>query len=126
MTRTNLHFGLVLLLAGCGRAQKNEDFVPAESTARSALEAYLKAWARGGTAQIIPDTKPAVMVSDGQRGTRSLIGYEILGQVLLSTINIAYYQQLMAGMREAIAAGSFADFHAATLARWTQGDIAPV
>jgi queuine tRNA-ribosyltransferase len=48
---------------------------------------------------------------------------EILGQVLLSTINIAYYQQLMAGMREAIAAGSFADFHAATMADWARGDI---
>ena len=35
---------------------------------------------------------------------------EILGQVLLSTINLAYYQALMAGMREAIAAGRFADF----------------
>jgi queuine tRNA-ribosyltransferase len=50
---------------------------------------------------------------------------EILGQVLLSTINLAYYQQLMAGMREAIAAGKFGDFHAATMARWEQGDIAP-
>ncbi|MDO8877403.1 MAG: tRNA guanosine(34) transglycosylase Tgt, partial [Pseudolabrys sp.] len=51
---------------------------------------------------------------------------EILGQVLLSTINIAYYQQLMAGMREAIAAGTFADFHAATMAGWAKGDIAPL
>ncbi len=50
---------------------------------------------------------------------------EILGQVLLSTINIAYYQQLMAGMRDAIAAGRFADFHAATMAGWAQGDILP-
>jgi queuine tRNA-ribosyltransferase len=49
---------------------------------------------------------------------------EILGQVLLSTVNLAYYQELMAGMREAIAAGRFADFHAATLAQWQQGDIA--
>jgi queuine tRNA-ribosyltransferase len=48
---------------------------------------------------------------------------EILGQVLLSTINIAYYQQLMAGMREAIAAGKFADFYAATMAGWERGDI---
>jgi len=48
---------------------------------------------------------------------------EILGQVLLSTINIAYYQELMAGMREAIAGGQFADFHAATLAGWENGDI---
>jgi queuine tRNA-ribosyltransferase len=48
---------------------------------------------------------------------------EILGQVLLSTINLAYYQALMAGMREAIAAGRFGDFHAATRAQWQQGDI---
>ncbi|MDO9412727.1 MAG: tRNA guanosine(34) transglycosylase Tgt [Pseudolabrys sp.] len=51
---------------------------------------------------------------------------EILGQVLLSTINIAYYQQLMAGMREAIAAGQFADFYATTMAGWQQGDIPPL
>ena len=50
---------------------------------------------------------------------------EILGQVLLSTINLAYYQALMAGMREAIAAGRFGDFHAATRAQWQKGDIPP-
>ena len=49
---------------------------------------------------------------------------EMLGQILLSTINIAYYQHLMAGMRAAIEAGQFADFHAATMAGWAQGDIA--
>jgi queuine tRNA-ribosyltransferase len=48
---------------------------------------------------------------------------EILGQVLLSTINLAYYQALMAGMREAIAVGRFADFRAATKAQWERGDI---
>ena len=49
---------------------------------------------------------------------------EILGQVLLSTTNLAYYQTLMAGMREAIAGGRFADFKAETMASWEQGDIA--
>ena len=48
---------------------------------------------------------------------------EILGAVLLSTINLAYYQTLMAGMREAIAAGRFAEFQAATEAGWAQGDL---
>jgi queuine tRNA-ribosyltransferase len=48
---------------------------------------------------------------------------EILGAVLLSTINLAYYQELMAGMRAAIAAGSFTDYHAATMAQWERGDI---
>jgi queuine tRNA-ribosyltransferase len=51
---------------------------------------------------------------------------EILGQVLLSTINLAYYQHHMAGMREAIVAGNFADFHAATMAGWQQGDMPAV
>lgn len=51
---------------------------------------------------------------------------EILGAVLLSTINLAYYQTLMAGMRETIAAGGFAEFQAATEAGWASGDIPPV
>jgi queuine tRNA-ribosyltransferase len=51
---------------------------------------------------------------------------EMLGAVLLSTINIAYYQTLMAGMRAAIEAGRFADFRAATMAGWEQGDISPL
>src|SRR5689334_14610948 len=38
---------------------------------------------------------------------------EMLGAILLTTINLAYYQELMAGMRAAIAAGTFADFCAA-------------
>jgi queuine tRNA-ribosyltransferase len=48
---------------------------------------------------------------------------EILGQVLLSTINLAYYQSLMAGMREAVATKSFMIFHATTTAQWQRGDI---
>jgi queuine tRNA-ribosyltransferase len=51
---------------------------------------------------------------------------EILGQVLLSAINLAYFQELMAGMRAAIAKGRFADFRMATMAQWQQGDISPV
>jgi queuine tRNA-ribosyltransferase len=50
---------------------------------------------------------------------------ETLGAMLLSEINIAYYQRLMQEMREAIAKGSFADFRARTRAGWAQGDIAP-
>ena len=50
---------------------------------------------------------------------------ETLGAMLLSEINVAYYQQLMQGIREAIAQGSFADFREQTLAGWAQGDIAP-
>jgi queuine tRNA-ribosyltransferase len=51
---------------------------------------------------------------------------EMLGAVLLSKINLAYYQELMAGMRAAITAGRFADFKAETIAGWQRGDIAPL
>ncbi len=48
---------------------------------------------------------------------------EILGAVLLSTINLAYYQALMAGMRAATEAGRFAEYRARTLEGWQRGDI---
>jgi queuine tRNA-ribosyltransferase len=51
---------------------------------------------------------------------------EILGMMLITWINLAYYQDLMAGMREAIAAGRFADFRAEVKEGWTRGDIAPI
>jgi queuine tRNA-ribosyltransferase len=47
---------------------------------------------------------------------------EMLGAVLLSTVNIAYYQELMAGMRAAISAGRLDAFRAATRAGWERGD----
>jgi queuine tRNA-ribosyltransferase len=51
---------------------------------------------------------------------------EMLGAILLSTVNLAYYQELMAGMRAAIEGGRFAAFHAATHAQWRQGDVLPL
>ncbi len=45
--------------------------------------------------------------------------------MLLSEINIAYYQSLMHGARTAIAAGTFSDFRAATCEGWARGDITP-
>jgi len=50
---------------------------------------------------------------------------EILGAVLLSTINLAYYQTLMTGMRDAIEAGRFVDFQAETETQWAKGDLPP-
>jgi queuine tRNA-ribosyltransferase len=50
---------------------------------------------------------------------------ETLGAMLLSEINIAYYQHLMQGMREAIASGTFETFKTETRAQWARGDIAP-
>ena len=51
---------------------------------------------------------------------------EMLGAILLSTINLAYYQELMAGVRAAIAAGRFDDFCNATREGWARGDLPPL
>ena len=47
---------------------------------------------------------------------------EILGMMLLTAINLAYYQELMAGIRAAIADGRYADFCAATKEGWARGE----
>jgi queuine tRNA-ribosyltransferase len=46
---------------------------------------------------------------------------EILGMMLLTAINLAYYQDLMAGLRKAIAEGTLADFIGATKEGWERG-----
>jgi queuine tRNA-ribosyltransferase len=50
---------------------------------------------------------------------------ETLGAMLLSEINIAYYQHLMRGIGEAISKGTFESFRERTRADWAKGDIAP-
>ena len=49
---------------------------------------------------------------------------ELLGMMLLSWANIAYYQSLMQGIREAIAGNRFDEFRAATKEQWKRGDVA--
>jgi queuine tRNA-ribosyltransferase len=51
---------------------------------------------------------------------------EALGAMLLSWNNLHYYQQLMAGMREAIGQGRFAAFSEETEERWRRGDVEKV
>ena len=51
---------------------------------------------------------------------------EYLGSMLLSWHNVAYYEDLMARMRAAIAEGRFEVFRAEFLARWEQGTGKPV
>lgn len=46
---------------------------------------------------------------------------EMLGAILLSQVNLAYYQELMRGMREAIAANRFAEFRGRTREQWARG-----
>jgi queuine tRNA-ribosyltransferase len=50
---------------------------------------------------------------------------ETLGAMLLSEINIAYYQHLTHGMRDAISQGAFESFRDRTRADWAKSDIAP-
>jgi queuine tRNA-ribosyltransferase len=50
---------------------------------------------------------------------------ETLGAMLLSEINIAYYQHLMGEIRHAITQGTFAAFRERTRHEWDQGDIPP-
>jgi len=50
---------------------------------------------------------------------------ETLGAMLLSEINVAYYQQLMADIRQSILQGTFAELRQRTRAGWAKGDIAP-
>ena len=50
---------------------------------------------------------------------------EMISGMLLTWHNLHYYQQLMAGMRAAIAEGRFADWEAEFHARRAEGDIEP-
>ncbi len=49
---------------------------------------------------------------------------ETLGAMLLSEINVAYYQRLMHDIRDAISKGTFEDFRDRTRAGWAKGDVA--
>jgi len=48
---------------------------------------------------------------------------EILGMMLITGINLAYYQELMSGLRQAISRGQLDDFIAQTKQGWERGDL---
>lgn len=50
---------------------------------------------------------------------------EYLSAMLISWINLSYYQDLMAGIRLSIAENRFEEFTAQTKAAWARGDITP-
>lgn len=50
---------------------------------------------------------------------------EALGGMLLTWNNLAYYQSLMAGIRDSIEGGRFTEFMAETQENWDRGDIEP-
>lgn len=51
---------------------------------------------------------------------------EALGGMLLTWNNLAYYQYLMAGIRQAISDGCFEEFSQKTQEDWAKGDIDPI
>jgi len=51
---------------------------------------------------------------------------EMLGAMLLSVNNLSYYQDLMQGMRAAIAERHFDEFREATKGAWAKGDLPPL
>lgn len=72
---------------------------------------------------------------DEQSGCEATSGYsraylhhlvkagEALGGMLLTWNNLAYYQELMAGIRKSISEGNFAEFAAQTEEQWARGDL---
>ncbi|HEY4200473.1 MAG TPA: tRNA guanosine(34) transglycosylase Tgt [Devosiaceae bacterium] len=48
---------------------------------------------------------------------------EILGAMILSQMNLSYYQELVVGARDAITAGRYADYMMETRAGWERGDL---
>ncbi len=50
----------------------------------------------------------------------------MLGAMLLTTVNLAYYQELMADVRAAISAQRFGVYRVEVRDGWERGDLAPV
>ena len=68
--------------SGCSRSPRAEDFIPSEDSARTALDASLKAWQNDESTSPVANTSPPVQVADGLRTKgRTLLKYEILGLV---------------------------------------------
>jgi queuine tRNA-ribosyltransferase len=77
-------------------------------------------------ARYAEDMRPLDAASDCEAASRYPRAYlhhlvkagELLGMMILTWANVAYYQSLMAGIRQAIAAGRFEEFRSETFAGW--------
>ncbi|MBM3998189.1 MAG: tRNA guanosine(34) transglycosylase Tgt [Planctomycetes bacterium] len=67
-----------------------------------------------------PDTPSAASGLSRAYLRHLFLAGEMLGPILLTCHNLAYYQRLMADARRAIAGGSFAEFHRAKREGWTR------
>jgi queuine tRNA-ribosyltransferase len=98
-----------------------------------------QAFTRRGTinlsnARHAADPRPVDEASDCPASSRYSRAYlhhliksgEMLGQILLTWHNLAYYQELMTGLREAIKAGNLSYFVAEFERLRAEGDIEPL
>ena len=74
----------------------------------------------GGMLEPTPQPRAWRTVRRFTRNKLAVAGLVVI--VLLSWANIAYYQELMQGIRAAIEAGCFAEFAAATKDQWRRGE----
>src|SRR3569623_1036450 len=64
----------------------------------------------------LPTEKPRYLMGVGKPD-------DILGAMILSQINLSYYQELVHGTRDAISSGALGDYAANTRAAWARGDL---
>lgn len=70
----------LLLLSGCD--EPTAKFVPSEVNSRAALNAAMTAWKNGSPPGPVPDTSPAVHLTDSHRKQGQILEeFEILGEV---------------------------------------------
>ena len=79
-SRATLLVCAALVVAGCRKGGKVEDYTPKPDQARKALEAALTSWRNGDAAGAVPGSKnPRVNVMDSAwQGGQKLAGFEIL------------------------------------------------
>ena len=67
----------VVFAVGCSGAVKhrNEDFIPSEETCQSALDAYLRAWSQGNTAQDVLKNQDIIQAKEAMEAAQQQVNY---------------------------------------------------
>lgn len=72
--------GGLLLLAGCSKGGKVEDFTPPSDKAQKALEAALTHLQAGHAPGTVPGTAPQVQLVDTKSKAGQIKGFEVIGE----------------------------------------------
>ena len=72
--------GALVLLAGCSKGGRVDDFTPSSDKAKQALEAGLKHLQEGNPTGTVPGTSPKIEMVDTKWKTGQLKAFEILGE----------------------------------------------